>query len=157
MVELNPGDPAPAFDLPTDDGGRVSLASLKGRQVVLYFYPKADTPGCTREAQDFTALADDFAAAGATVVGVSRDPPSKHAQFRARHNLGLILASDEQGAACEAYGVWGEKKLYGRTYMGVERATFLLGPDGRIVRIWRKVRTPGHAQEVLAAVRQASS
>jgi peroxiredoxin Q/BCP len=157
MGELQPGDRAPAFDLPTDDGGRLSLASLKGRPVVLYFYPKADTPSCTKEAQDFTALAGDFAAAGATVVGVSRDPARKHAKFRAKYDLGVVLASDEDSAACEAYGVWGEKVLYGRAYMGVERATFLIDADGRIVRTWRKVRTPGHAQEVLEAVRQASS
>lgn len=135
------------------DGTPLALPSLAGAPAVVYFYPKADTPGCTREAQDFSTLADAFAAAGATVVGVSKDPPARLAKFAGKHGLTVRLASDESGAASEAFGVWGEKQLYGRTYMGLERATFLFDADGRLVREWRKVRVPGHADAVLAAVR----
>ena len=145
------GQPAPALDLPTDGGGRVSLAALKGKPVVVYFYPKDDTTGCTREAQDFTALAPDFAALGVTVIGVSKDTVRKHDRFKAKHGLAVVLASDEDGAACEAWGVWVRKKLYGRDYMGIERATFLIGPDGKIAAIWRKVKVAGHADAVLKA------
>lgn len=147
------GRPAPALDLPTDGGGRVSLAALKGRPVVVYFYPKADTPGCTNEGKDFSALVDDFAALDATVVAVSKDPVKKLDRFKAKHDLKVVLASDEDGAACEAWGVWVQKRLYGREYMGIERATFLVGPDGNIVRAWRNVRVPGHAEAVLAALK----
>ncbi|WP_288758352.1 peroxiredoxin [uncultured Brevundimonas sp.] len=147
------GRPAPALDLPTDGGGRVSLAALKGRPVVVYFYPKADTPGCTNEGKDFSALVDDFAALDATVVAVSKDPVKKLDRFKAKHALKVVLASDEDGAACEAWGVWVQKRLYGREYMGIERATFLVGPDGNIVRAWRNVRVPGHAEAVLAALK----
>lgn len=150
---LNPGDPAPPWDLPTAGGGRVSLADLKGQRVVLYFYPKDDTPGCTREALNFTEKAKAFAAAKTAVVGVSRDSVAKHDKFAAKHGLKLILASDEDGAVCERYGVWVEKKLYGKAYMGVERATFLIDSRGRIARIWRKVRVPGHVDEVLKEVK----
>lgn len=150
--ELKPGDPAPPFDLPTAGGGRVSLASLKGKPAVLYFYPKDDTPGCTQEALNFTEKAKQFAAAKAAVIGVSRDSAARHEKFAAKHGLNVTLAADEDGLACEAYGVWGEKKLYGRSYMGVERATFLIDARGRIARVWRKVRVPGHVEEVLAAV-----
>lgn len=150
VKELKPGDPAPPFDLPTAGGGRVSLAGLKGKQVVLYFYPKDDTPGCTKEALNFTEKAKRFAAAGAEIIGVSRDSVAKHDKFAAKHGLKLTLASDEDGKICEAYGVWVEKKLYGRSFMGVERATFLIGPTGRLRRIWRKVKVPGHVDEVLA-------
>ena len=143
---------APAFDLATDGGGRVSLAGLKG-PVVLYFYPKADTPGCTSEGQDFSALIDDFSKAGATVIGVSKDTVKKLDRFKAKYDLKVILGSDEDGAVCEAYGVWGEKVLYGRTYMGIERATFLIGTDGEVKRTWRKVKVKDHATEVLEAVR----
>lgn len=143
----------PALDLPTDGGGRVSLAALKGRPVVVYFYPKADTPGCTNEGKDFSALVDDFAALDATVVAVSKDPVKKLDRFKAKHALKVVLASDEDGAACEAWGVWVQKRLYGREYMGIERATFLVGPDGNIVRAWRNVRVPGHAEAVLAALK----
>jgi len=152
VKELKPGDPAPPFDLPTAGGGRVSLASLKGKRVVLYFYPKDDTPGCTQEALNFTEKAKAFAAAKTTVIGVSRDPIAKHEKFAAKHGLNVTLASDEDGLACAAYGVWGEKKLYGRTYMGVERATFLIDPKGKIAAVWRKVRVPGHVEEVLNTV-----
>jgi len=152
VKELKPGDPAPPFDMPTAGGGRVSLASLKGKRVVLYFYPKDDTPGCTQEALNFTEKAKAFAAAKTTVIGVSRDPVAKHETFAAKHGLNVTLASDEDGLACEAYGVWGEKKLYGRTYMGVERATFLIDQKGKIAAVWRKVRVPGHVEEVLNTV-----
>ena len=152
-MEITEGQPAPAFDMATADGGRVSSAALKGRPYVLYFYPKADTPGCTTEGQDFSALADDFAAAGAAVIGVSRDPVKKLDRFRAKYDLKVVLASDEPGDVTEAFGVWGEKSMYGRTYMGVERATFLIDGDGVVRRVWRKVRVKDHAAEVLAAVR----
>ena len=151
-MTLESGSPAPAFDLATDGGGRVSLDALKGKSVVLYFYPKADTPGCTTEGQDFSTLLDDFAKAGAVIIGVSRDPVKKLDKFKAKYDLKIILGSDEDGAVCEAYGVWVEKTLYGRVYMGVERATFLIGPDGVVRRTWRTVRVKDHAAEVLKAV-----
>jgi peroxiredoxin Q/BCP len=150
---LKPGDPAPPFDLPTAGGGRVSLASLKGKRVVLYFYPKDDTPGCTKEALSFTEKAKAFAAAKTTVVGVSRDSVAKHDKFAAKHGLELILASDEDGQVCNRYGVWVEKTLYGRRFMGIERATFLIDEKGRLARIWRKVRVPGHVEDVLKEVK----
>jgi peroxiredoxin Q/BCP len=151
MTDLKPGDLAPAFDMPTDDG-RVNLAALKGKSVVLYFYPKDDTPGCTTEAQAFTALAGDFAKAGAVLVGVSRDTAAKHGKFRKKYDLTVLLGADEDGSVTQAYGVWVEKSLYGRQYMGIERATFLIGPDGVIRQVWRKVKVAGHAQAVLAAI-----
>jgi len=151
--ELVEGAPAPNMNLPRDGGGNVSLAELAGKKVVLYFYPKDDTSGCTTEALDFTALADEFAAAGAVVVGVSPDPVKAHDKFVAKHNLGVILASDEDKTVLEAYGVWKEKSMYGRQYMGVERSTFLIKDNGEIARIWRKVKVKGHAQEVLEAAR----
>ena len=153
MNELVEGAPAPNMNLPRDGGGNVSLAELAGKKVVLYFYPKDDTSGCTTEALDFTALADEFAAAGAVVVGVSPDPVKAHDKFVAKHNLGVILASDEDKTVLEAYGVWKEKSMYGRQYMGVERSTFLINANGEISRIWRKVKVKGHAQEVLEAAR----
>ena len=149
---LKPGDPAPPFDLPTAGGGRVSLASLKGKRVVLYFYPKDDTPGCTLEALNFTEKAKAFAAAKAVVVGVSRDTVTKHEKFAAKHGLSVILGSDEDGHCTEAYGVWGEKTLYGRKFMGIERATFLIDPKGKITHVWRKVRVSGHVEDVLKVV-----
>ncbi|MDP2115867.1 MAG: peroxiredoxin [Brevundimonas sp.] len=152
MTEITEGSKAPAFDMATADGGRVSLDGLKGRKVVLYFSPKADTPGCTAEGQDFSALADEFAAAGATVIGVSRDPVKKLDRFRAKYDLKIVLASDEPETVTQAWGVWVEKKLYGREYMGVERATFLIDGDGVVRRVWRKVSVKGHAAEVLTAV-----
>ena len=154
MTDITEGSAAPAFDMPTDGGGSVSLAGLKGRTVVLYFYPKADTPGCTTEGQDFTALAAGFAAANAVVIGVSRDPVKKLDRFKAKAELGVILASDEAGDVTEAYGVWGEKQMYGRVYMGVERATFLIDDQGVVQRTWRKVSVKGHAALVLAEVNQ---
>ena len=152
MLALKTGDPAPPFDLPTVGGGRVSLASLKGKRVVVYFYPKDDTPGCTQEALNFTEKSAAFASAKTQVVGISRDSVAKHGRFAAKHGLGITLLSDEDGAVCEAYGVWVEKKLYGRVSMGIERATFLIDSKGRIERIWRKVKVPGHVEEVLAAI-----
>ena len=152
MVEIVEGTPAPAFDMATDGGGRVSLADLKGKTVVLYFYPKADTPGCTTEGQDLTALIPDFAAANAVVIGVSRDPVKKLDRFKVKRELGVILASDEDGSVTEAYGVWGEKTLYGRVYMGIERATFLIDSEGVVRKAWRKVSVKGHAQSVLETV-----
>jgi peroxiredoxin Q/BCP len=151
MTEITENSKAPAFDMATADGGRVSLDGLKGRTVVLYFYPKADTPGCTTEAEDFSTLIADFDQAGATVVGVSRDPVKKLDRFRSKHDLKVILASDEPEDVTEAFGVWVEKKLYGREYMGIERATFLIDGTGVVRRVWRKVSVKNHAQEVLAA------
>ena len=153
MTEITEGQPAPAFDMATSDGGRVTAAALGGKPFVLYFYPKADTPGCTTEGQDFSALAGDFAAAGATVIGVSRDPVKKLDRFKAKYDLKVVLASDEPGDVTEAFGVWVEKSMYGRTYMGVERATFLIDGAGVVRRVWRKVKVKGHAAEVLDAVR----
>lgn len=149
---LKPGDPAPPFELPTAGGGAVSLAALKGKRVVVYFYPKDDTPGCTQEALSFTEKAKAFAAAKTVVIGISRDSVAKHDKFAAKHGLTVVLASDEDGAVCEEYGVWVEKTLYGRTYMGIERATFLIDEKGRIQRVWRKVRVPGHVDDVLKEV-----
>ena len=152
-IGLKEGGRAPNFSMESTQGP-IKLADFKGRTLVLYFYPKDDTPGCTTEAKDFTALAKDFAKADAAVVGVSRDPMTRHEKFAGKHELDLILASDEDGKVCEAYGVWVEKQNYGRTYMGIERSTFLIGPDGKIRRIWSKVRVKGHAEEVLSEVRQ---
>ncbi|MCW5723803.1 MAG: peroxiredoxin [Maricaulaceae bacterium] len=153
MTELKPGDPAPDFALPADGGGEIRLSDMKGKVVVLYFYPKDDTSGCTKEAADFSRLLQDFEAAGAVVAGVSRDSVKQHDKFKAKHGLSITLASDESGDVCERYGVWVEKSMYGRKFMGVERATFLIGRDGRLAKVWRKVRVPGHAEEVLDAVR----
>lgn len=152
MTEITEGSKAPAFDMAAAADERVSLDGLKGRKVVLYFYPKADTPGCTTEGQDFSALIADFDKAGATVIGVSRDPVKKLDRFKAKYDLKVILASDQPEDVTEAFGVWVEKKLYGREYMGIERATFLIDGAGVIRRVWRKVSVKGHAAEVLAAV-----
>ncbi len=150
---LKPGDPAPGFDLPADGGGRLSLESLRGRSVVLYFYPKDDTPGCTKEAIGFSEKLADFAAAGAAVVGASRDSAARHDKFVAKHGLRVRLVSDAEGSLCEEYGVWVEKSMYGRTYMGVERATFLIDGAGVVRQTWRKVKVPGHVDAVLEAAR----
>ena len=153
MPDITEGSKAPAFDMATADGGRVSLDALKGRKVVIYFYPKADTPGCTTEGQDFSARIAEFEQAGATVIGVSRDPVKKLERFRAKYDLQVVLASDEPEDVTEAFGVWVEKKLYGREYMGIERATFLIDGTGVVRRVWRKVSVKGHADEVLAATK----
>jgi len=145
------GTKAPAFDLPTDGGGKLSLKTLKGKKVVLYFYPKDDTSGCTREAIDFNGLKSEFEKAGAVIVGVSPDSPASHDKFKKKHALDFPLIADEEKAMLEAYGVWVEKSMYGRKYMGVERTTLLIGADGKVARVWSKVKVPGHAQEVLAA------
>ena len=150
MEQLREGMPCPAFELPDATGATVSLDDLKGSPFVLYFYPKDDTSGCTREAQDFTALADDYAAAGTKVVGVSRDHAKSHDKFIAKYDLKVPLAVDE-GPLSEAFGTWVEKSMYGRKYMGIDRATFLVDAEGRVARVWRKVKVPGHADEVLAA------
>jgi peroxiredoxin Q/BCP len=148
---LAAGDKAPAFELPTDGGGQLSLSSLKGRKVVLYFYPKDDTSGCTQEAIDFNGLKAQFAKIETEVIGVSPDPVKSHDKFKSKHELGFKLVSDESKQMLESYGVWVEKSMYGRKYMGVERSTFLIGADGKIAQIWRKVKVPGHAKDVLAA------
>jgi len=150
---IQDGDIAPNFELPTDSVEKLKLSSFKGKPVVLYFYPKDDTEGCTAEAKDFTALEGQFRAAGAVVIGVSPDSPEKHKKFRAKHELDIHLVSDEDKTAANAYGVWTEKSMYGRTVMGIERSTFLIDKNGRIARSWRKVRVKGHAQAVLDAVR----
>ncbi len=149
---MDDGMTMPAVTATMPDGTPVRLTDLP-MPAVVYFYPKDDTPGCTREAQDLSSLSDAFAAAGASVTGISKDPPAKHARFVAKHGLTVGLASDEDGSVCDAFGVWGEKQMYGKTYMGIERATFLFGADGRLVRSWRKVKVPGHAAAVLDAVR----
>jgi peroxiredoxin Q/BCP len=144
---------APDFTLPRDGGGEITLSELRPKAVVLYFYPKDDTSGCTKEAIAFTGLAPDFEAAGAVVVGVSKDSVAKHDKFIAKHDLGVVLASDEASDVCESYGVWKEKSMYGKKFMGIERSTFLIDGEGRIVQSWAKVKVPGHAEAVLEAVK----
>jgi len=147
------GEKAPNFKLQRDDGGTVSLGDFKGRKLVLYFYPRADTPGCTREAIDFSKLRAAFAKAGADVVGVSADPVKAQDAFKKKHKLSIDLLSDETHAMLEAYGVWGKKSMYGKTFMGISRITYLIGPDGRIAQAWLKVKVDGHAAEVLKAAK----
>jgi peroxiredoxin Q/BCP len=149
---LGDGDAAPDFDLPDTNGNKVKLASFAGRKLVLYFYPKDDTSGCTKQAIDFNALRQAFAAAGTDILGVSPDPVASHIKFKKKYDLSIPLASDEAKATLNAYGVWTQKSMYGRKYMGVERTTFLI-KDGRIVRTWRKVSVPGHAEAVLQAAK----
>lgn len=153
MSELETGQPAPQFTLPRDGGSILTLSDFAGKPVVLYFYPKDDTTGCTAQAIDFTQLKPQFEKAGAVVIGVSPDSAKKHDKFKAKYQIGIDLVADEERKALEAYGVWAEKSMYGRKYMGVERSTFLIGSDGKIARIWRKVKVPGHAAEVLEAVK----
>ena len=153
MAELTPGDAAPLFSLPADDGGTVRLTELRGKIVVLFFYPQDNTETCTAEAIDFSRHRDAFTEAGAVVIGISPDSLKKHANFRKKHGLTTPLASDEARGAIEAYGVWGEKTMFGRKYMGVIRSTFLIDREGKIARIWRKVRVPGHAEEVLESAK----
>jgi len=150
---ISEGDKAPAITVTASDGGRVNLAS-PGQPLVLYFYPKDDTSGCTLEAQNFTQLAPDFKAAGVEVIGVSRDPMKSHEKFIGKYSLAVPLVSDEDGRVSDAFGTWVEKSMYGRKYMGMERATYLIGADGRILKAWRKVKVPNHAREVLTAARE---
>lgn len=150
---VNEGDLIPDIALAAPDGRTIRLRDFQGRPFVLYFYPKDDTAGCTREAQDFGALYPQFQAAGAALLGVSKDSPAKHAKFIAKYDLTVPLASDDQDAATAAFGTWVEKQLYGKAYMGIDRSTFLFGSGGRLVRAWRKVRVPGHAEQVLEAVK----
>ncbi len=151
-MTLKVGDPAPDFSLPTDGGGQVALKDLRGKKVVLYFYPKDDTSGCTKEACAFRDAQPDFSAANAVVLGVSKDGVASHEKFKTKHDLPFTLLSDEDGKVCEAYGVWVEKSMYGRKFMGIERATFLIDEEGVIREIWRKVKVSGHAEAVLKAV-----
>ena len=151
--ELKTGDKAPSFTLPADGGGKISLAELKGKSVVLYFYPKDDTSGCTAEAIAFSKDSKAFKAAGAVVVGVSKDSAASHDKFKAKYDLTVTLVADEEAKTAEAYGVWVEKSMYGRRYMGMERATFLIDGKGIIRHIWRKVKVPGHSADVLAAAK----
>ena len=152
-MPLTIGTMAPAFSLPATDGRQIALEDLKGRKAVLYFYPKDDTSGCTLEAQAFQALRSDFAAADTEIIGVSPDTLKSHDRFRAKYGLDLILASDEARTMLEAYGVWVEKSMYGRRYMGVERTTVLIDRDGKVAQVWNKVKVPGHAEEVLTAAK----
>jgi peroxiredoxin Q/BCP len=150
---LQEGSKAPPFTLPRDDGGTVSLADFKGRKLVLYFYPRADTPGCTRESIEFSGLRAAFGKAGADVIGISADPVKAQEAFKKKHKLTVGLLSDERHEMLEAYGAWGKKSMYGKTFMGIIRSTVLIGPDGKIARIWPKVKVDGHAKEVLAAAK----
>lgn len=151
-MALKVGDTAPDFDLATDGGGRVRLSELKGKPVVVYFYPKDDTSGCTKEAQDFTALLPEFEKRGAVVIGISPDGVKAHEKFRAKYELGVTLASDEDKSVLEAWGVWVEKSMYGRKYMGVERTTVLVDAAGKVAAVWPKVKVTGHAAAVLKAL-----
>ncbi len=153
MGNVSIGDRAPQIDLPTDGAGRFRLSDHAGKPVVVFFYPKDDTSGCTKEAIDFTAHNAEFDAAGAVLVGISPDSVSKHDKFKDKHSLGVTLASDEEKVVLQAYGVWVEKSMYGRKYMGVERSTVLIGRNGNVTEFWRKVKVPGHVETVLAAVR----
>lgn len=154
---LEPGSPAPDFSLMADSGGAISLATLAGQPAVIYFYPKDDTSGCTAEANDFSKLAAAFKKAGVAVIGVSPDSVESHKKFKAKHGLDLRLASDDEKTAASAFGVWVEKSMYGRRYMGVERSTFLLDASGRVAQVWRMVAVPGHADAVLAAAKELSN
>lgn len=153
MTAITEGSPAPDFTLPTDTGEPITLSALKGKPVVVYFYPKDDTSGCTKEAIGFSCLKPEFDALGVTVIGISPDSAKSHGKFREKYELAITLAADEEKSAIEAFGVWVEKSMYGKAYMGVDRSTFLIGRDGTIAKAWRKVKVPGHAEEVLAAAK----
>jgi len=153
MSELAVGMEAPDFDLAADGGERIALSGLRGKPVVVYFYPKDDTPGCTKEAIAFSGLQNEFSALGATIVGISPDTAEKHDKFKAKHDLSVRLGADTETETAQAYGVWVEKNMYGKKYMGVERSTFLVDGEGKIAQIWRKVKVPGHAEAVLAAIK----
>jgi peroxiredoxin Q/BCP len=152
MSVLKAGDTAPDFTLPTDGANQVTLSSFRGKKVVLYFYPKDDTPGCTKEACGFNDMLQSFKSLNAEVIGLSKCSPAKHDKFKAKYGLNFVLASDEDGKVCEAYGTWIEKSMYGRKYMGIDRATFLIDENGKIANIWRGVKVPGHVEEVKAAL-----
>jgi peroxiredoxin Q/BCP len=152
-MPITEGDPAPGFDLHADGGVRVGSDAMSGRAYVLYFYPKDDTPGCTKEAIGFTEAYPEFQRLGVEVVGISKDSVSSHEKFKQKHGLCFPLASDEAGSVVEAFGTWVEKSMYGKTYMGIDRATFLVGSDGRVAKVWRGVKVPGHVEEVLEAAR----
>ncbi|WP_316015864.1 peroxiredoxin [Roseobacter sp. HKCCA0434] len=152
-MSLSVGDAAPAFTLPASGGATLSLSDYAGRTLVLFFYPRDDTSGCTKEAVGFTTALPEFEAAGVAVLGCSKDTVAKHDKFVAKHELGMPLLSDAEGSTCEDYGVWVEKKMYGKTHMGIERSTFLIDGEGRIAQIWRKVKVPGHVDAVLDAVK----
>jgi peroxiredoxin Q/BCP len=152
-AKLVPGDKAPDFELPSDDGGKVSLADFKGRKLVIYFYPRADTPGCTKESIDFSKHKSAFSRANTAVLGVSADPVRAQAKFRDKHDLKIPLGSDEKAGMLKAYGAWGEKSLYGRKFLGVIRSTVLIGENGKVAQVWPKVKVEGHAEEVLAAAK----
>lgn len=154
---ITAGMPAPNFTMPRDGGEDVSLTACSGSWLVLYFYPKDDTPGCTKEAIEFTALTTEFAAANATIIGVSKDPVAKHEKFKTKHSLDIILAADEPGDVVQSYGVWVEKNMYGKKYMGIERATFLIDPQGVVRHVWRKVKPAGHAKAVLETLQELSA
>lgn len=156
MTQIAIGESAPDFELPGDGGSTISLSALRGSIVVLFFYPKDDTSGCTTEALDFTSLKEEFDAIGVKVIGISPDSVKRHDKFKAKHGLTVTLASDEEKQVLEAYGVWVEKSMYGRKYMGVERTTLLIDSNGKIVRIWNKVKVAGHAAEVLSAAKEAA-
>ena len=151
---LKSADEAPDFTLPDDRGNPLTLSDLRNSHVVLYFYPKDDTSGCTREAKDFSDLCAEFASLGVHIIGISRDSVEKHAKFREKHQLRVKLLSDNDGEVCENYGVWKEKSMYGKKYMGIERTTFYIGPDGSVLQIWNKVKVPGHAEDVLEKARE---
>ena len=155
MSDLQPGDPAPNFTLAADGGRTLHLADYAGRSLVLYFYPKDDTSGCIKEAQGFSDAASEFTAANTTVLGVSKDSVASHVKFAAKYDLTVDLGADPDGAVIEAYGAWVEKSMYGKKYMGIDRSTVLIGSDGRVRRVWRKVKVPGHVDAVLAAARDA--
>ena len=154
---LEPGDTVPDVTLQMADGSSAKLSAMLGRMLVLYFYPKDDTPGCTTEAKDFSALAAAFEMAGATILGVSKDDPKVHGKFQAKYDLKVALATDADGSVTEAFGAWVEKNMYGKKYMGIDRSTFLIDKDGKLLRAWRKVKVPGHAEAVLAAAREAAT
>ncbi len=148
-MSLEIGDPAPDFEMPTDGGGQISLSGLKGKKIVLYFYPKDDTPGCTKEACGFRDALPDFSKVDAEIIGVSKDPVAKHDKFKAKYEMPLILASDADSDVTERYGSWVEKSMYGKKYMGIDRSTFLIDENGKIAGLWRKVKVPGHVDDVL--------
>jgi peroxiredoxin Q/BCP len=154
-MSLETGAPAPDFTLPTDGGGSITLSALRGQPVVLYFYPKDDTPGCTTESCDFRDAELDFSNLGVKIIGISKDSVASHDRFKAKHGLTFPLASDTDGRVCDTYGVWVEKKNYGKTYMGIERTTVLIGRDGSVVKVWRKVKVAGHVASVMEAAKEA--